>query len=146
MKKIVSILLVCLMLLMPFTVLAAYEVEDQEQEGIHSAGSFSEFAEDIGHGFQSGTFMSVGNPQEIFNVIDSHHAPFEYVMSLVNLIAVIVAVFVIMVYGVQWLTASSQKKQQLKAALLPMSIGLALIIVGPRLAMIVINVVVEMAH
>lgn len=61
-------------------------------------------------------------------------APLLHIQSLIMLIGTISAVVVSLIYGIQWAMATSQRRQELKASIWPLTIGVALLAIGPKLA------------
>lgn len=64
---------------------------------------------------------------------DNVVTPLKDIQRLVLLIGTFLGVIVSLIYGIQWVTATSAKRQELKAGLYPLVIGVTLLVVGPRL-------------
>lgn len=61
-------------------------------------------------------------------------APLLHIQSLIMLTGAVSAVVVSLIYGIQWVMATSQRRQELKASMWPLIIGVALLAIGPKLA------------
>ena len=160
MKRIVCILLALMVFMVSFTSFAVEEVVVNDGGTAGGGGNGSNNSDPNGSNNSNSTstiaapqpqgggedFFAAGNPNEIYAIIDNDHGPIEYIASIVNLIAVFVAIIVVAIYGIQWLTANAAQKQQLKASLAPMLVGVFLIVVGPRFAMAIIRTVISAAH
>lgn len=65
------------------------------------------------------------------------------ILSILYMVGIATAVVVITVYGIQWLTANSAKKAELKAALVPLLIGMILLFAGVKLAESVFSILLS---
>lgn len=66
-------------------------------------------------------------------------SPIYHIQSLIMLIGTVVAVIVVGVYGIQWMVATPAKRQELKSGMIPLILGVILLVLGPRLAMLIVN-------
>jgi len=91
------------------------------------------------------TFWEAGDAGAdiIIGKVDADASPFVFVQSLIVYIGVITAVVVVLVYGIQWIMATPAKKQQLKAALVPLIIGVILLAIGPKLTISIVETLVS---
>lgn len=89
-------------------------------------------------GIGSGGFFGAADAGIISNAktaINGELSPIKHVQSLIMLVGAIAAVIVVLVYGIQWTMATSAKRQELKAGMWPLAIGVILLSIGPKLAL-----------
>ena len=83
---------------------------------------FSIAAPSVSHFFGKGNVATLDN-----------YELFYHIQSLVMLFGTFLAVIVILVYSIQWVTATASRRQELKAGLWPLVIGIVLLVIGPKL-------------
>ena len=88
-------------------------------------------------------FFSAGSGYSSANVDISS---LKHVQSLIILIGTVSAVVVVLIYGIQWVMATSQRRQELKASIWPLTIGVALLAIGPKLAIKIYNTIGNMDY
>lgn len=59
--------------------------------------------------------------------------PIYHIQSLIIFFGTLGAIIIMLVYGIMWVTANPAKRQELKASLWPLCIGVILLVIGPRL-------------
>lgn len=80
--------------------------------------------------FEAGKSTFEGRAKDIVN---ENLAPIKHIQRLIMLFGILISIIVILIYGIQWVTATSAKRQELKAGLYPLVIGIFLLGVGPTL-------------
>lgn len=75
-------------------------------------------------------FFNQGTPKTDVNIV-----PAKHIQSLIMLFGTLLAIVVILIYGIQWVTATSSKRQELKAGLWPLTIGIILLVIGPKMVL-----------
>jgi len=77
--------------------------------------------------------------KKAYDVIDGGLSPVLHIQSLIMMLGTIAAVIVMTIYGIQWVMANAAKRQDLKAGLWPLAIGVILLVIGPRLVILIVK-------
>lgn len=101
--------------------------EDKTQDNVMGAGPSAE------------DFFGAGDPTIGIKIVDENLKPVLHIQSLIIKIGVYAAVIIIMIFGIQWTMATPSKRQELKAGMIPLVLGVFLLVAGPSLAMLIIN-------
>lgn len=91
----------------------------------------------------SGFFGAAGGNID-YSVVDGQLDFVYHIQSIIMLVGCIAAAAVTGIYAIQWLTATPARRQELKASLFPLGIGIALLILGPTFAVMIVNILLEM--
>jgi len=74
--------------------------------------------------------------------VDVKIGAIKHIQSLIMAIGALGGVIVILIYGIQWAIATPNKRQELKSSILPLTLGVSLLVLGPRLAVTIYNTLI----
>lgn len=74
--------------------------------------------------------------------VDVKIGAIKHIQSLIMAIGALGGVIVILIYGIQWAIATPNKRQELKGSILPLTLGVSLLVLGPRLAVTIYNTLI----
>ena len=110
---------------------------------------------ETGGGNPGGTTVVVGGPsaEAFFNAgkdnakkgydaVDGKIEPLLHIQSMIMMAGIYIAVIVVLIYACQWMLATPGKRQELKASLWPLVIGVILLVMGPKLAILIVNTLI----
>lgn len=86
----------------------------------------------------TGSFFNYSASTAI-NKVNDNMTPMMHIQSLIMYSGIFIAVAVVGIYAVQWMMATPAKRQELKASMWPLIIGVALLVIGPKLAINIYN-------
>ena len=72
--------------------------------------------------------------------------PIIHIQSLIMYMGIFIAVIIVSVYAIQWMLAAPARKQELKAGMWPLIIGVFLLTAGPKLTMTIYDAIKETSN
>jgi hypothetical protein len=79
--------------------------------------------------------------KDVYGLVDGKLDPIIHIQSLVVMFGILIAVIVALIYGIQWMVAAPARRQELKAGMWPLMIGIILLAIGPKLAFSIYEVI-----
>ena len=91
----------------------------------------------VAAGPSAGHFFNKGvSYNQMINEINIEMSPIKHIQGLIIYAGVLSAIVIVLVFSIQWVTANAAKRQELKAGLYPLTIGVVLLSIGPKITVL----------